>query len=177
MISRESVEGHYVPNGGFLDDVVTEDPALSSSIQASSSYEASSDASIDLQNEADNNAGGDTAELHAILEQRPSSTKEVEDNTAEEVTNKMANVQVSDNVAVDETIVEEQSSLSAEDVDVYLDKCLLQALHTTVKDKDLPLPGSTLWYLLSFILILNFFNSKSYCLRTQHTLCCMSCFI
>ncbi|KAJ0085815.1 hypothetical protein Patl1_07118 [Pistacia atlantica] len=35
--------------------------------------------------------------------------------------------------------------LSTEDVDAHLDKCLLQALHTTVKDKDLPIPGSTLW--------------------------------
>ncbi|KAJ0603929.1 putative SUI1 domain, PUA domain, PUA-like superfamily, SUI1 domain superfamily, Pre-PUA protein [Helianthus annuus] len=38
-----------------------------------------------------------------------------------------------------------QVSLSVEDVDALLDKCLLQAFYTTLKDKDLPIAGSTLW--------------------------------
>ncbi|GJM85267.1 hypothetical protein PR202_ga01702 [Eleusine coracana subsp. coracana] len=36
-------------------------------------------------------------------------------------------------------------NLTTEEVDSLLDKCLLQALYTTIKEKDLPLPGSTLW--------------------------------
>ncbi len=35
--------------------------------------------------------------------------------------------------------------LTIEEMDALLDKCLLEALHVTVKDKDLPMPGSTLW--------------------------------
>lgn len=138
-----------MPNAGFLEDVVVEDPAFSSSVQASSSCEASSDASIDPQSDdANKKEVAESAETEdAVSEHHPSSMTQLANDPAEEVTTEMANVKVSDNVAGDEPIVEEQLSLSTEDVDVYLDKCLLQALHTTVKDKDLPMPGSTLWYI------------------------------
>ncbi|XP_021834521.1 eukaryotic translation initiation factor 2D-like [Prunus avium] len=52
---------------------------------------------------------------------------------------------VTDDGSADQSIGEDQHPLSTEDVDTLLEKCLLQALHTTVKDKDLPTPGSTLW--------------------------------
>ncbi|KAJ6693190.1 hypothetical protein OIU85_003999 [Salix viminalis] len=110
----ESVEGHYVPNAGFLEDVVFEDPVFLSSVQVPDSCEGSGDSS---NHEND-----------------------------EQVTTVVGGFKVTDNIAADEsTTVEEQHTLSAEDLDAYLDKCLLQALHTTVNDKDLPMPGSTLW--------------------------------
>jgi translation initiation factor 2D len=37
-------------------------------------------------------------------------------------------------------------NLTTEEVDSLLNKCLLQALYTSIKEKDLPFPGSTLWY-------------------------------
>lgn len=58
----------------------------------------------------------------------------------------MSDLKVTENVSTDGNNVEDQHTLSTEDVDEILDKCLLQALHTTVNDKDLPIPGSTLWY-------------------------------
>jgi translation initiation factor 2D len=41
-------------------------------------------------------------------------------------------------------------NLTTEEVDSLLNKCLLQALYTSIKDKDLPLPGSTLWCVFFF---------------------------
>eukprot|EP00897_Mesotaenium_endlicherianum_P007401 jgi/Mesen1/668/ME000109S10887 len=35
--------------------------------------------------------------------------------------------------------------MTAEETDALLDRCLLQALRSTLKDKDLPIPSSTLW--------------------------------
>ncbi|KAJ6383804.1 hypothetical protein OIU78_027158 [Salix suchowensis] len=107
----ESVEGHYMPNAGFLEDVVFEDPVFLSSVQVPDSCEGSGDSS---------NHENDGVDSKEVGESAISDTDE-------------------------STTVEEQHTLSAEDVDAYLDKCLLQALHTTVNDKDLPMPGSTLW--------------------------------
>jgi len=47
--------------------------------------------------------------------------------------------------------------LTTEEIDSLLDKCLLQALYTSIKEKDLPMPGSTLWYifLLQFHILMN----------------------
>lgn len=56
----------------------------------------------------------------------------------------------------------ERQNLTTEEVDLLLDKCLLQALYTSIKEKDLPMPGSTLWYifLLQFTYELTFHLSN-----------------
>ncbi|KAL0326446.1 UNVERIFIED_CONTAM: Eukaryotic translation initiation factor 2D [Sesamum radiatum] len=67
------------------------------------------------------------------------------DEVSEQITTAMVDLQVVEDAAGIESNVDDQHLLSVEDVDALLDKCLLQALHTTVKDKDLPMPGSILW--------------------------------
>ena len=53
------------------------------------------------------------------------------------------------NAKIDDGSMEEdlptETPMTVEEVDALLDTCMLQALHTTVKEKDLPMPGSTLW--------------------------------
>lgn len=136
----ESVEGHYVPNTGFLEDVVFEDPVLVSSSQGLDSFEDAADASEDPENNIKNEEEGES-------EPNTVSTTEIDAKSgmAEEAIANVGDIKLEDDASAKETNVEEQLALSVEDVDAYLDKCLLQALHTTVKDKDLPMPGSTLW--------------------------------
>lgn len=140
----ELVEGHYVPNAGFLEDVVFEDPSLSSACQASDSCEGVNEASSDPQNDISNKKEGESVDvLDLTSEANPSSTAQldVSNDPAEQITANVDDLKVTD----EESNVEVHHTLSTEDVDALLDKCLLQALHTTVKDKDLPMPGSTLW--------------------------------
>ncbi|XP_021889613.1 eukaryotic translation initiation factor 2D isoform X2 [Carica papaya] len=136
----ESVEGHYVPNTGFLEDVVFEDPVLVSSSQGLDSCEDAADASEDPENNIKNEEEGES-------EPNTVSTTEIDAKSgmAEEAIANVGDIKLEDDASANETNVEEPLALSVEDVDAYLDKCLLQALHTTVKDKDLPMPGSTLW--------------------------------
>ncbi|KAJ6379555.1 hypothetical protein OIU76_016239, partial [Salix suchowensis] len=137
----ESVEGHYVPNAGFLEDVVFEDPVFLSSVQVPDSCEGSGDSSNHENDGVDSKEVGESA----ISDSHPTSKTQLDSDIVEQVTTVLGGFKVTDNIAADEsTTVEEQHTLSAEDVDAYLDKCLLQALHTTVNDKDLPMPGSTL---------------------------------
>lgn len=140
----ELVEGHYVPNAGFLEDVVFEDPSLSSASQASDSCEGVNEASSDPQNDISNKKEGESVDvLDLTSEANPSSTAQldVSNDPAEQITANVDDLEVTD----EESNVKVHHTLSTEDVDALLDKCLLQALHTTVKDKDLPMPGSTLW--------------------------------
>ncbi|KAJ6433736.1 hypothetical protein OIU84_017439, partial [Salix udensis] len=137
----ESVEGHYVPNAGFLEDVVFEDPVFLSSVQVPDSCEGSGDSS----NHENDGVDGKEVRESAISDCHPTSKTQLDSDIVEQVTTVVGGFKVTDNIAADEsTTVEEQHTLSAEDLDAYLDKCLLQALHTTVNDKDLPMPGSTL---------------------------------
>ena len=146
---RESVEGHYVPNAGFLEDVVFEDPASSSSFcQTSDSVDdEATNSSRNQEDEIDEKDVRDSAD--ATHDQSVpksvsiSQTDAVNDTAEQEISSSMADLKVVDNVSNDESVVEDQHPLSTEDVDMLLDKCLLQALHTTIKD--LPMPGSTLW--------------------------------
>lgn len=69
----------------------------------------------------------------------------VMNGVGEHITTAMADLQVEESASGVESTVGEQHPLSVEDIDILLNKCLLQALHTTVKDKDLPIPGSILW--------------------------------
>lgn len=146
--SRESVECPYVPNAGFFEDVVFEDPTLSS-MQVSDSYSGANDSSNDQQNgisDKENGQSVDVADVHS----EPSSASVAQTNSGNEIAEEIAahvdDLKVTDDGSADESIGEDQHPLSTEDVDTLLEKCLLQALHTTVKDKDLPMPGSTLWY-------------------------------
>lgn len=137
-----SVEGHSVPNAGFLEDVVVEDPAFLSTSQVSDSCEGAADSSNDQKNGEEGIIDADNANSE------PNSTSATQDdfdgNIVEQVAADVGDLKLTENVDTVETN-EEQHVLTTEDVDAYLDKCLLQALHTTVKDKDLPMPGSTLW--------------------------------
>ncbi|KAM3681533.1 hypothetical protein ACB098_12G003700 [Castanea mollissima] len=144
----ESVEGRHVPNAGFYEDVVFEDPGLLQSGQASDSCEGSTDVSNGQRNGDDNIEVGENIDATDVFDETnhaSSSSKQIDvDNaTAEEIIGGVGDLKVTDNVLSGDLNV--QHTLSTEDVDALLDKCLLQALHTTIKDKDLPMPGSTLW--------------------------------
>lgn len=136
---RASVEGHYVPNGGFLENVVFADPALSS-LKSDLSQGNTHPSDVDLNGE--NIEGEQTDDLNAFSEvDVPLSISEA----AEQIAGDVSALNVSDNDSLANINAEEHHNMSTEDVDILLDQCLLQALHTTVKDKDLPLAGSTLW--------------------------------
>nr|KYP43724.1 Ligatin [Cajanus cajan] len=135
LLWQESAEGRHVPNAGFFEDVVYEDPSL---------LPASHDSDLTEV------AGGDGAEeSQDVNELQPDSTSTLtapndnEDDTAAEVTEGVSDLKLTDTATASDP--NDQHTLSTADIDSLLDKCLLQALHTTVKDKDLPMPGSTLW--------------------------------
>ncbi|CAL9766312.1 unnamed protein product [Musa acuminata subsp. burmannicoides] len=140
----QSAEGHYIPNAGFLEDVVMEDPNLLSVSQpADEPLDASNDE--DHVNTAERDRV-DTSSIHATTDIDAPMNLNVTDQISEEMTTDISGLKVSDNVTAEEPSDEkEQQTLSSEEIDALLDKCLLQALHATVKDKDLPMPGSTLW--------------------------------
>ncbi|CAI9267143.1 unnamed protein product [Lactuca saligna] len=126
----ESAEGRYVPNAGFLEDVVFEDPSLSTT-----------DATSDHENNADNQ---ELEVANATIDDLDDSSSNT--NISQQVITDLDNLKVTENVESDKgTAAEDQNTLSVEDVDALLDKCLLQAFYTTMKDKDLPIAGSTLW--------------------------------
>ncbi|XP_023550339.1 eukaryotic translation initiation factor 2D [Cucurbita pepo subsp. pepo] len=141
----ESVEGHYVPNAGFLEDVVYGDPALASSSQTDNSCEGTDEASNNEQNDINNKeVGGSVNETTSdVLDELGTPLTAQADSSTDKIVSGMSDLNVVNDIPPEESNV--QHTLSTEDVDMLLDKCLLQALHTTVKDKDFPLPGSTLW--------------------------------
>lgn len=145
LLFRESVEGHYVPNAGFFEDVVYGDPALASSSQTDDSCEGTDDASTYEQNDiSDKGVGGSIDQTKSDVLDEPGAVLTAQtDSTTDEIISGVNDLKVVNDISTKESNV--QHTLSAEDVDMLLDKCLLQALHTTVKDKDVPLPGSTLW--------------------------------
>ncbi|KAL5213367.1 hypothetical protein ABZP36_024214 [Zizania latifolia] len=134
----DSADGRCVPNEGFYDDIVVEDPNYASPSQPIDSSEDHAEGMHDSTIEGDE-AAVDVSESritdHAIhveaVEDLTAGVREVklpEDKTSEEPTEER-----------------EHQNLSTEEIDSLLEKCLLQALHTSVKDKDLPILGSTLW--------------------------------
>lgn len=138
----ESVEGRFVPNAGFLEDIVFPDPSLSSSAsyscEADPSNEQQSDLGAELPGEPDF-----TVDFQAVAD-----TPYVDKNElSEQLASKMSELKAADCSSIEESYVEveDKNFLSVSDVDGLLDQCLLQALHTTVKEKDLPMSGSTLW--------------------------------
>lgn len=143
IFSRESAENCYVPNAGFYEDVVFEDPALFSAGKVSNSCEDG--LSVGQTSAINNDVGNasDTADGTPLtLDKEDPSVK---NEGGEQLTTAMADLQVTENASGTESNVDGQHQLSVEDVDLLLDKCLLQALHTTIRDKDLPMPGSVLW--------------------------------
>ncbi|CAK9139199.1 unnamed protein product [Ilex paraguariensis] len=142
----ESADGSYVPNAGFLKDAVFEDPFLSSTSQNSETCEG--DASVAQENCLNNEEVGkgiDITDVRSDSDPVSVTHTDVEKENAEQIITDMGELKVIGNVSTDESNIDDQHSLSIEDVNALLDKCLLQSLHTTVKDKDLPMPGSTLW--------------------------------
>lgn len=144
------MEGHYVPNAGFLEDVVFEDPNSISSGQASNSFDSNNEYSNDQLNDPNNEGHGEYVVVNDVIGSDSPSTaqQDSKDGVVDEVIVAVDDLKLKDNVSVNESTVEEQHALAIEDVDAYLDKCLLQALHISVKDKDLPMPGSTFWYIV-----------------------------
>lgn len=119
-----------MPNAGFLEDVVFGDPSLSTT-----------DATSDHENNADSQ---ELEVANAIIDDLDDSSSNI--NISQQVITDLDNLKVTENVESDKgTAAEDQNTLSVEDVDALLDKCLLQAFYTTMKDKDLPIAGSTLW--------------------------------
>lgn len=113
-----------MPNAGFLEDVVFEDPSLSTTSQQSDA-----DPTSDHEN-------GDNRELEVSVD---------DSNDDQQITTDFGDLKVAENDQSDKGTNEDQNTLLIEDVDALLDKCLLQAFYTTLKDKDLPIAGSTLW--------------------------------
>ncbi|XVF63448.1 hypothetical protein PTKIN_Ptkin09bG0087700 [Pterospermum kingtungense] len=141
----ESVEGHYVPNAGFLVDAVFQDPSFLASNQPSDSSEGATHGFDAQQIHHNNETIEESVNVNDdISEKFVETTQNDSENSAKETTSDASDFKSIDNVAADKSDVDLQA-LSLEDVDSHLDKCLLQALQTTVKDKDLPMPGSTLW--------------------------------
>lgn len=138
LILRELVENPHVPNAGFLEDVVFEDPALILASEVSDSCEGDDGTSINKEEIGDD---VDVKDDHGPAYMANEGT--------EQLVSSMGDVTITESAAANELNVdnaEDQHPSSVEEVDALLDKCLLQALHTTVKDNDLPIPGSTLWY-------------------------------
>ncbi|KAL2893924.1 Eukaryotic translation initiation factor 2D [Bienertia sinuspersici] len=128
---KESAEGCYVPNAGFFSDAVFPDPSSSPSL---ASHSCEDDTSVDQK--SDNEEAVEPGAVDNVCsEHDPASSSQMDDKNddSEQVVSELSGLKVAEN--------ESQHSLSTEDVDVLLNNCLLQALHTTVKDKDLPLPG------------------------------------
>ena len=137
--------GHYVPNAGFLEDAVFEDPSFLASNQPSDSSEGATHGSDAQQSHINNENIRESIDANDVISETfADSTQNDSENAAKEITTDVNDLKLTDNVAAAKSDVEHHS-LSIEDVDSHLDRCLLQALHTTVKDKDLPMPGSTLW--------------------------------
>ncbi|KAK4741560.1 hypothetical protein SAY87_025148 [Trapa incisa] len=135
----QSVEGSFVPNAGFLQDVVLEDPAFLLSCEASNMD--ISEQKNDVQNEIVESITDVTLNsVENVVEGEDASKDGVH-----QVTTDVSHLNITDDISSQGLNAKDINNVKAEDVDTLLDKCLLQALHRTVKDKDLPMPGSTLW--------------------------------
>lgn len=138
----ESAEGRYIPNAGYLEDVVFEDPSLSTTSQ----QHDTTDTTNEIHDNDTDNIESEVA-LNGSDASNPDSSSKMQSNpnVDEQVTTDFGDLKVTENAQSDKGVDEDQNTLSVEDVDALLDKCLLQAFYTTLKDKDLPIAGSTLW--------------------------------
>ncbi|KFK41565.1 hypothetical protein AALP_AA2G145500 [Arabis alpina] len=133
-----SAEGHYVPNAGFMEDVVMEDPSYLAHLALGSGEDT-------LDPSAGPQTSGGNEEDESALGTASTSATDAKNNTEEHMVGSMDALNLADDVSASDTNTDKQNTLSPEEVDALLDQCLLQALHTTLKEKDLPIPGSTLW--------------------------------
>ncbi|KAF0932154.1 hypothetical protein E2562_008685 [Oryza meyeriana var. granulata] len=134
----DSADGRYVPNEGFYDDIVVEDPNYASQSQPFGSSEDPAEGIHDSTIEGEE-AAVDVSESHT-------ADPAIHVEAVEDLTAGVSEVKLHEDKATEEPTEErEHQNLSTEEIDSLLDKCLLQALHMSVKDKDLPIPGSTLW--------------------------------
>ncbi|XP_020585725.1 eukaryotic translation initiation factor 2D [Phalaenopsis equestris] len=139
----ELAEGCYVPNGGFLEDIVIEDPALNATSHTS-------DALGNILNDA-----LDTVSDNNMQHLNIPSVHPEEDNDSlhgdsrrddfGEMAADIIRLNVSESVSAEVQNEVKDHLAQSNEIDSLLDKCLLQAFHMTVKDKDLPLSGSILW--------------------------------
>ncbi|RDX97928.1 Eukaryotic translation initiation factor 2D, partial [Mucuna pruriens] len=122
------------------------DPSLLPSAHDSDLTDVACGTSIGQQINPKSDGAGQSLDVNELQpDSIPTLTTPNDDgnDTATEVTEGMADLKLLDTASANDP--NDQHTLSTADVDSLLDKCLLQALHTTVKDKDLPMPGSTLW--------------------------------
>lgn len=144
----ESAEGRYIPNDGFLEDVVLEDPTSIATSQAAGLSESEV---VDALEHLLQGSGHDSEkDVHhgTEFDSRHEPTKQlcVENEDSDQVVKDLNALKVTDDIEEQASSGKGQlATMSVEEIDVLLDKCLLQALYTTVKDKDVPMPGSTLW--------------------------------
>ena len=136
-ICRDSADGRYVPNEGFFDDIVVEDPNSVSTSQSPDSAEepeGTNDGSVLAED-----AGVDISDNHG-------ADPAIQSEAVEEITDAVNELKLPEDKTTEQAPVEmEHHNLTTEEIDSLLDKCLLQALYTSIKEKDLPMPGSTLW--------------------------------
>lgn len=136
-----------MPNEGFLEDVVFGHPSLVSSPSHDSDL---TESACETSNDRQNNTNNDEAEGSLDVNELPAdsshalTTRNNDENTADQITARVGDLKLPGSDSPNDS--NDQHTLSTSDIDLLLDKCLLQALHTTLKDKDLPMPGSTLWY-------------------------------
>ncbi|KAF9587127.1 hypothetical protein IFM89_039644 [Coptis chinensis] len=143
LLYRESVEGHYVPNAGFLEDVVLKDPALALGGLISDSCGGTCNTSSQH-----NGTNGEVADIGDVDSEHHLDKPHIEDYITEEIISETSGLKITGDTSVEASNEKDQHDMSTEEVDSLLDRCLLQALYTTVKDKDLPMPGSTLCFSL-----------------------------
>lgn len=144
----ESAEGRYIPNDGFLEDVVLEDPTSIATSQAAGLSE--SEVVDALEHLLQGSGHNSEKDVHhgTEFDSRHEPTKQlcVENEDSDQVVKDLNALKVTDDIEEQASSGKGQlATMSVEEIDVLLDKCLLQALYTTVKDKDVPMPGSTLW--------------------------------
>lgn len=144
----ESAEGRYIPNDGFLEDVVLEDPTSIATSQAAGLSE--SEVVDALEHLLQGSGHNSEKDVHhgTEFDSRHEPTKQlcVENEDSDQVVKDLNALKVTDDIEEQAGSGKGQlATMSVEEIDVLLDKCLLQALYTTVKDKDVPMPGSTLW--------------------------------
>ncbi|XP_062219334.1 uncharacterized protein LOC133919095 [Phragmites australis] len=134
----DSADGRYVPNEGFFEDIVVEDPNFVSTSQSADSSEEPAEGTHDVSVSTEDVAV-DISDSHA-------ADHGVHSEAVEEITDGVNLLKLPEGKASEQPPEEkEHQNLATEEIDSLLDKCLLQALYTSIKEKDLPMLGSTLW--------------------------------
>ncbi|KAI5057282.1 hypothetical protein GOP47_0027297 [Adiantum capillus-veneris] len=145
----ESAEGRYVPNEGFFGDMVTKDPAYVPREFSEMLLDEDASSVDEDSNENGNSIGNKLETKDSVVDSSPAVV--AKDNVREEGVSKEIEGLAPDLEAVkmdgvaDAEAESAEAPMTIEEIDRLLDTCLLQALHTTVKEKDLPMPSSTLW--------------------------------